>query len=332
MTNRQRVIDAIQFKKTDYLPHNVDFTSQEYEAVAKTEGRDFIGRINNHISIVDLTKPQTEVRAGFTRDEYGVVWDKTGADRDIGMPAFYQIKTREDFEAYTFPPVDEAFVREQCERLMAGSPDNFRGAMIGFSLFERLWTLMGMEDSLCNMLTDPELIHDLLSKICERNLAVLDIALTYDFDFFHFGDDWGQQRGLIMGPKLWREFIRPYLGRMYARVKMSGKYLSQHSCGDIREIMEDPYGLGLNIYQTFQPEIYGLDYSEKLRGKIAVWGGISTQHDLPGKSPEEIRQITRDTLLHFRETGGLIASPTHSIPADVPVENVLAMIDVFLHQ
>lgn len=236
----------------------------------------------------------------------------------------------EDLESYQFPEVDEVFIRQQCEALMATNSDNFRIAAIGFSMYERLWTLMGIEDTLCNMIVDPELIHKMLNIICERNLKLLDIALQYDIDGVYFGDDWGQQRGMIMGPEKWREFIKPYVTRMYNRVKEKGKYIIQHSCGDIREIMDDLYEMGLNVYQTFQPEIYGLDYREKLYGKIAIWGGISTQYDLPFKTPEEIRNITRKTIDAFKEYGGLIVAPTHAVPHDVPVENIEAMFDIIL--
>ena len=120
---------------------------------------------------------------------------------------------------------------------------------------------------------------------------------------------------------------------MYAKVRDAGKFVAQHSCGDIRAIMEDLYGLGLNVYQTYQPEIYGLDYAAKvMRGKIAIWGGISTQRDLPDKTPEEIQEITRETLNCFKDHGGLIAAPTHAIPDDVPPENIVAMLEVLKNQ
>ena len=32
--------------------------------------------------------------------------------------------------------------------------------------------------------------------------------LEYDIDGVYFGDDWGQQKGLIMGPEHWRRFNR----------------------------------------------------------------------------------------------------------------------------
>ena len=330
MTNRERVIDAINFKKTDYIPHNVIFTEQIYEKISKEFGSDYSSHIDNHITAVDLAKPQVKIKNGYFCDEYGVVWNKTGADKDIGIPEKYLIKTENDLDNYKMPPVDEKFIRAQCEQLMSSDENNFRIVNIGFSLYERVWTLMGIEDTLCNMLIEPEMMHEFFKRICMRNLEILDIALEYDFDGVIFGDDWGQQKNLIMGKNTWCEFIKPNLKLMYDKVKSKNKYVAQHSCGDIREIMEDLADMGLNIYQTYQPEIYGLDYAKNLQGKIAIWGGISTQHDLPYKTPEEIKQITQNTLDCFKETGGLIASPTHSVPADVPLENIKAMVDVFL--
>ena len=250
------------------------------------------------------------------------MWNKSGADKDIGVVEKYRIEDPSD--PVELPPVDAAFVRGQMKRLNEEAGDRFRVAGIGFSLFERAWTLRGMENLLCDMMAEPEFVHDLLEKITARNLALIDLALESDFDGFYFGDDWGQQRGLIMGPKCWRTFILPCLEKMYGKVRRAGKAVLQHSCGDIREVMDDLHEIGLNVYNTFQPEIYGYGYAKKIDGRIAIWGGISTQRDLPFKTPEEIRQVTRDLLSAFPH-GGLIAAPTHDIPGDALPENVIAM-------
>ena len=188
-----------------------------------------------------------------------------------------------------------------------------------------------MENLLCDMIIEPEFVHELLDRIVARNMRILDIVLEYDVDAVYFGDDWGQQRGLIMGPDCWRTFIKPRLAKLYGRVRSAGKYVVQHSCGDLREVMEDLHEVGLNMYQTFQPEIYGYDYAPKLHGKIAIWGGISTQRDLPVKTPDQVKQVTRDLLAAF-PCGGLVAAPTHSVPGDVPPENIDAMLSVLANQ
>lgn len=331
MTRRERVIAALRFEKPDFTPYQINFTGQMREKMRCAAREEFFGKIDNHLYQIDLTKPQISVGPELDRDEYGVVWNKSGADKDIGVIDSILIEEPEDLDSYELPPVDEDFIRSRMEQLNREAGDRFRIAGIGFSLFERAWTLRGMENLLCDMMADPEFVTGLLDRIVQRNLRIIDIALEYDFDGFYFGDDWGQQKGLIMGPVCWRKFIKPCLARMYGRVRGAGKYVLQHSCGDIREIMDDLYEIGLNAYNTFQPEIYGYEYAEKIYGKIAIWGGISTQRDLPVKTPDEIRQVTRELLAAFPH-GGLIAAPTHDIPADALPENVAAMLETLEEQ
>ncbi len=332
VTNRERVRAAISFQKPDRVPYHVEFTGQMLDKMIRHTGNaQFLDGLDNAIADAYLIKPEVMIRRDYDRDEFGVVWNKSGADKDIGVIDSILIDDPDVLDRYAFPPVDEAYIRSRMRKLMETRGERFAVAAIGFSLFERAWTLRGMENLLCDMLTEPDFVHALLSKITRRNLEIIDIVLEYDIDCFHFGDDWGQQRGLIMGPVCWRQFIKPYLAQMYGRVRAAGKAVSQHSCGDIRLVMDDLAALGLNIYQTFQPEIYGLGYAEKLRGKIAIWGGISTQTELPVRSPAEIEAITRRLLASFPQ-GGLIAAPTHAVPGDVPPENVLAMLRVFDNQ
>lgn len=332
MTRRERVLCALRFEKPDYTPYHVSFTQQMAQKMVDFTGNaDFVQQLDNHIVSCDLIKPQIEIKPEFFMDEYGVVWNKSGADKDIGVVDHPPLADADDLSDFIVPPVDEPFIRSCMEDLARNAGDRFRVPSIGFSLFERAWTLRGMENLLCDMITDPDFVHALLEKITQRNLEIMEIALEYDIDGFYFGDDWGQQKGLIMGPTYWRTFIKPYLSRLYARAHAANKYVVQHSCGDIREIMEDLYEIGLNVYQTFQPEIYGYDYAKQIFGKITIWGGVSTQRDLPFKTPEEIRSVTRELLRAFPH-GGLIAAPTHAVPGDVPPENLLAMLDELAHQ
>ena len=331
MNRRERVLAALHFEKTDFTPYQIGFTGQMYEKMKAYAGEEFFGRIRNHLVQTDLIKPQITVGPELSMDEYGVVWNKSGADKDIGVIDAIRLRDPADLASFELPPVDEAFVRGKMEELMAVADDRFRIAGIGFSLFERAWTLRGMENLLCDMMAEPDFVHELLGKITKRNLEIIGIALDYDFDGFYFGDDWGQQKGLIMGPRCWREFIKPRLAEMYGRVRGAGKYVVQHSCGDVRDIMDDLYEVGLNMYNTFQPEIYGYDYAKKIDGRITIWGGISTQRDLPVKTPDGIRTVTRELLSAFPH-GGLVAAPTHDIPGDARPENIEAMLDVLEHQ
>ena len=101
---------------------------------------------------------------------------------------------------YTFPVCDEARLRKEYEALIANRGDRFTMAGFGFVMFERAWSLMGMENVLMSMMLFPDALEQFFDRICDYFCHLLDIALEYDVDGVYFGDDWGQQRGLIIAP------------------------------------------------------------------------------------------------------------------------------------
>jgi uroporphyrinogen decarboxylase len=335
MNRRERVIAAVKHQQTDFCPYNLDFTHEEYEKVAKfLNAKDLQPIIGNHITSVYYDGYLSEIpeKLGYWKDDFGVIWNRNCVDKDIGVIEGSVIKFP-DINTYKFPEIDESKIRAGYENMIKNANDKFRMGSIGFSMYERAWTLRGMENLLTDMIENPEFVGNLLDAIAEHNLKIIDIALEYDIDGFYFGDDWGQQKGLIMGPNYWRKFIKPRMARMYEKIKHKGKMVVQHSCGDIVDIMPDLIEIGLDIYQTFQPEIYNIkNIKNKFGDNLTFWGGISTQRLLPFASPEEIKQVVKETIKIMGKNGGYIAAPTHAMPVDIPAENVVALIEAFQNQ
>lgn len=332
MTRRELLIQALQHKETEKLPFHVDFTEQELaKVIAATGDEQFADKVGGYLYGWQYWGYPTEDpnHKGYFKDDFGVTWNRNGADKDIGV-VDCPVISEPDISLYPTPVFDEDRIRADCEHIMATKGDRFTFAAIGFSVFERLWSYLGMEDALAYMIIEPEFIHQLLDKILEFNLKVLEIMDEYPFDAFYFGDDWGQQRGMIMGAPLWRKFIKPRMEVLYRRAKKNGKFVLQHSCGDIHEVFDDLIEIGLDCYQTVQPEIYDLPTLKAQYGdRLCFWGCISTQQALPQLSPQEIRTVIHETVQLMRQGGGYILAPTHAIPGDVPVENVLAMLEEF---
>lgn len=328
MTRKERVIAAIQHKKTDKVPYDIDLTIPALEALIEYTGDPgYIEKIGNHIAKASYKNP-IEIRQGYWQDHFGVIWNRSGADKDIGVIEDYQI-SEPTLTGFTFPKFDEALWRSRLEETIADAGDKCVIAAVGFSMFERSWSLRGMENLLVDMIADPEFVDDLMDKICDFNLKVIDVAMEYPIDGMHFGDDWGQQKGQIMGPDHWRRFIKPRMAKMYGKVKSAGKFVSHHSCGDIQALFPDLIEIGLDVYQTFQPEIYDAPAVKREFGKdLTFWGGLSTQRALPFLTPDQTKQYTRDMIATMSPGGGYIAAPTHAVPADVPPENIVAMVEV----
>jgi len=272
----------------------------------------------------------TDLGDDLVQDVFGVVWDRS-VDKDIGV-VVGQVLPEPTLKGYEFPdPLDRRFF-ENIPAKIARYGDRFRVFQIGFSLYERAWTLRGMMNLMMDFYDHPDFVHELLAAIADYNIMQIQEALKYDIDALYFGDDWGQQRGLQMGPRLWREFIYPQLKRMYGVVKEAGKYVFIHSCGDVDELFDDLIAIGLDCFNPFQPEVmdvYAL--MRRYRGRLVFHGGLSTQRTLPYGTIEDVRQET-ERLLRAGAAGGYIFAPAHAVEGDVPVENMVTMIETVKSQ
>lgn len=335
MNRRDYVINALRHRETAPIPYHLEFTGQALQQlISYTNDPDIEETLGGFLHYTQYWGWPCEIpgKPEHFQDEFGVVWNRSGADKDIGVVDHPLIQDLEHHD-YRFPEPDLPRLRRDIETLLATRKDRFTFMGFGFCMFERSWSLMGMENVLMSMLLCPEALEDFYDRICDYFLTLVDVALEYDIDAVYFGDDWGQQKGLIMGPACWRRFIKPRMARLYARVKAKNKLVLQHSCGDCHEIFPDLIEIGLDCYQTFQPEIYDIQAMKAQYGdKLAFWGGISTQQALPVMTPAQVQTETVRIIRALQKDGGLIIAPTHAISFDVPPQNILAMAEVFRQQ
>jgi len=334
VTARERVLVSLEHRRPDKTPYHVDFTEPARARMAEFSGDpDFESRLGNCL-VTLKSEPRgawKEVLPGIWEDQFGVRWDRT-IDRDIGNVCNRPI-TRENLDAYRFPDPDDPSRFENFARTLAAAPDRFRVSNLGFSLFERAWTLAGMETFLMAMASEKDYAHALLDRILDFNLRIIKKACAYPIDAMMFGDDWGQQRGLVMGPALWREFIKPRIALMYARVKSEGKRVFIHSCGKVDELFPELIECGLDAFNPFQPEVMDVREMKRRYGdRLSFFGGISTQKTLPYGTVGQVREEVRGLLDEVGRDGGYIAAPAHSIPRDAKPENIAAMLEVLQAQ
>jgi uroporphyrinogen decarboxylase len=333
MNKRDVVIEAMNFRSVPYTPWAWTVTQQCAERLRKhLKTDDLAAFIDSHFGGAGADIGRFErLDENHYRDVYGVVWDRS-VDRDIGKPVDWPIKDPGDLERYEWPDASDPAWYADVPAQRAANRDRFFTYSIGFSLFERAWTMRGMTDLLMDMIERSEFVERLLDCIVEHDLVQVRKALAFDVDALYFGDDYGMQRGLIMGVPHWRHFIRPRLARLFAPVREAGKFVVMHSCGHVDCLFDDLVDIGLNVFNPFQPEVmdvYAL--MAKYRGRLAFHGGMSVQKVLPFGTPDEVRRETA-RLIHAGRAGGYIFSPSHSVPADVPPENLVAMQEVLTSQ
>ncbi|MDD5351313.1 MAG: uroporphyrinogen decarboxylase family protein [Chthoniobacteraceae bacterium] len=327
MTPREIVKETVAFRRPPYVPWSFGFTKEAREKLETHYGTtDLEPHLRNHIvGLGDGIGFFEDLGNDRYRDVFGVIWNRT-IDKDIGNVEG-QVLPEPTLSGYTLPdPRHPRFFADIPEKLERYG-DRYRLFSIGFSLFERAWTLRGLENLYMDILENPQFVHELLNAIADYNIAQVRKALEYDIDAVYFGDDWGQQHGLLIGYPLWKEFIYPVIKRMYSVVRDAGKTVFIHSCGDVDELFDDLVSIGLGVFNPFQPEVMDVEQTMKqYAGKLAFWGGVSTQRTLPYGTPEQVRQEVRK-MLQLGRNGGYILSPAHAVEGDVPLENLLALID-----
>jgi len=326
LTKRDVVRAALEGRTPPYVPWSFRFTKEARDVLApRFVPVELETAVGNHILEFGSDIGFFEDLGGdLHRDLFGAVWDRS-VDKDIGNVRG-EVLSGPTLAGYAFPdPLDPRFF-DAIPAKIAAAPDRFRLFCIGFSLFERAWTLRGLENLYRDFIDHPRFVRDLLEAIADYNIAQVKKALAYDIDAVYFGDDWGRQRGLLMGYRTWREFLYPALRRMYRAVTEAGKYVFVHSCGDVDELFDDLIGIGVGCFNPFQPEVMDIGgLMRAYRGKLSFWGGLSIQKTLPFGTVDEVRRES-EKLLALGAAGNYIFSPSHAVEGDTPLANMLTFV------
>ena len=334
MDSKELVYRVLRFEKVPRVPYAIDFTVPALQKLLSSdEGRALHDRLANDLLLTPVIRVEWGVRDahGLYTDEFGLTWDRS-IDADIGMPR--PVITPENFEGFPWPDPLLASRFDTLQANMRTHPDRFQVMSLDFSLYERAWGMRGLENMYLDMIERPGFTEALLDRILDFNLKIIETALARfpQLDGVHFGDDFGDQHGISMGPERWRAVMKPRLARQYGLVKSAGKKVSIHSCGSVEAILDDLVEIGVDLFNPFQPEVMDVEQVfRRYHGRLAFWGGISTQRLLPYASAAETT-LAVERLLSMGRNGGYVISPAHATPGDGREENVRTMLRTILGQ
>jgi len=205
---------------------------------------------------------------------------------------------------------------------------------VGLNLFETGNFLRGIDNFLCDIYLDKNGTGSLLDRLVERNLKKLNRIIKgvgQYVDILQFGDDLGSQGGPFMSPNIYKEVFKPRHKKMWDFVHENSKCkVFLHSCGSIYELLPHLIDAGLDILNPVQTSAIDME-PEKLKkefGKyITFWGGgCDTRDVLPSKTPKEIKEHVKRRIDILGKDGGFVFNQVHNILADIPPENVIAML------
>lgn len=333
MNPKERMRRALRHEPVDRLPTQVNYTGRMGELMAAHFGvaiDALPATLDNHMVRVDLSFP-----AAYNEDR-SQKFDWWGVGFDTGeegyFPSFTPLTDAPDLDAFAWPdPHTPDLLAAAAATIAADAGTHFITPNFGWALFERAWSLRGLDTFLMDLVLDPGYAGELLDRITAIQSVLIERFLELGVDGAYFGDDYGAQKNMLISPQMWREFIKPRLARLFAPFRARGLPIIMHSDGQIQPILPDLVEIGLTALNPVQPEV--LDHAwlrREFGGRLAFYGGVSTQTVLPFGTPDEVDGAVRSAVAELAPDGtGLLIAPSHRMMGDIPMANVDALLAAF---
>ncbi len=275
------------------------------------------------------------------RDEWGIGWRRPGREGfyfDVDACPYADTGP----EAARSAPVPDGGAPFRFAR-MAEDLDRANGLEAGLVLngfcsgaLELVTRLIGYEDALVDLVTDPDRVGGWLDRIVEAKMQYWEKALRLSAGRAAVAvevDDLGTQQGLLMSRELYRSVLMPRHRRLFSFIRQCdpGVRIFFHTCGSVREVLPDLIDAGVDILNPVQTSAAGMDPAALKRefGRdLVFWGGgVDTQRILPFGTPGEVREDVRRRIDLLAPGGGFVFATIHNIQPDVPPENLEALLD-----
>ena len=367
MNSRQRVIAAINHRPVDRVPIDLNPTLTAYENLKAHLGLEIPESVTPNLAVEVIPHPEVlsrlgvdlisvklpdpgraseslpEKRVDMWGLEYRLVRQRQGAYyENVTHPLAGS--TTADLQDYPWPDSRPGAVADALHdhaRRLYDETDLALVGRFGPPILETAMFLVGMEEWYVRLATDQQFIRVLLEKISAIATGCDAAGIEASGEYVQIvkvsGEDLGMQNGLLFSPKVIRELLLPPLRRRWGavcecldRVNPSAKIML-HSCGAIRAFIPQLIEAGIDVLDPVQPMARGMEpagLKADFGDRLVFHGGIDVQHLLPRGTPEEIARQVRQCLNDFQaHRGGYILAPSHNVQADVPPENLLAMIE-----
>jgi hypothetical protein len=180
-------------------------------------------------------------------------------------------------------------------------------------IFEMSHFLMGIEDTLVNLLEEPEASRDLINAIKEFKLSQLEYLmeeLRPDVVMTH--DDWGAKYRMFMAPEVWREFYKEPWREIFGLIKSHGAVTMHHADSYLEPIAKDLVEIGVDIWQGVLPSNDIMKIKKETGCKLVLMGGIDAAVvDVSDWKEEVVRAETARACRDYHDGGAFIPCLTY---------------------
>jgi hypothetical protein len=176
-------------------------------------------------------------------------------------------------------------------------------------------------------------IYDRQTDIAIENLRLLHEVIGNKIDVvFTCGTDFGTQNSTFCSTDTYDRIWLPYYKKVNDWIHLNTNWKTfKHSCGAVEPLMSHFIESGFDIINPVQINASGMDprkLKEKYGDKLVFWGGgVDTQGAFAFGTPAQVKDQIKSQCEILNKNGGFVFNTVHNIQANVPFENVIAMLE-----
>ncbi len=196
--------------------------------------------------------------------------------------------------------------------------------------------IRGVEEWYISTLIREDFIKEIFDR--QTDIAVENLKLLYEVIgskidvVFICGTDFGTQNSTFCSPETFDRVWMPYYKKVNEWIHKNTNWKTfKHSCGAVEPLLLHFIESGFDIINPVQINASGMnplklkkDYGDKL----VFWGGgVDTQGVFAFGTPAQVKEQVKSQCEILNNNGGFVFNTVHNIQANVPFENVVAMLD-----
>lgn len=249
----------------------------------------------------------------------------------LDAQCFFEMEDIDEVLAHFPSPLSPAAYVSASPRLPGDN--SYRLANWWYCLFERHWSLRGMENALCDFYEYPDEVHKFYRALTDfYKVLIAKMGDEYGCDGVFTSDDIGTQTSPFFSLEVFREFFKPYYKEPIDTAHAHGMHFWLHTCGNIEPFIPDFIEIGLDVLHPIQK--YTMEeksIAERYGDKICIWAGFDVQCTIPYGTPEDCeREIKYLIDTYARKDGRLILTFGNSLTPDTPPESLEAVLKTAL--
>ena len=311
MTLRERAVEALNCRVPDAIPT----LELEFQLTPELmgDGRDFVS--SDALDKMNLTAKEREKK----------LWENA--------ELMVQVYSKLEYSIFHLAYLNEADMAFSVRCIRALSGDKFMLTCHGDGTFA-IPDGDGMYELSYRLVEEPESVHEEARRMADQAIARNRRLFDMGIESFILCSDYCFNAGPFMSPKMFSEFITPYLYDIIDHIRAMGGYAIKHTDGNIMPILDQLMDCRPHMIHSLDP-MAGVDIAEVKRltypRGIAICGNVNCALMQTG-TDEEVLESARYAIAHGKPGGGYFFSTSNVPFRGLDLNRYLMILDLWRAQ